>query len=81
MCRVNVNAKLCTALATPYVRLSRSDPPIGAAARAPVPPIRTCEYPFIARNIATVSHMPASIAPMASPMSASVLEPPPEQSI
>ena len=45
---------------------------IGAAARTPVPPIRTCEKPFIERKITTVLHMPASITPIAMPINASV---------
>ena len=56
-------------------------PLTGAADRAPVPPMRTCENPFIERKIATHLHSPASITPMAMPISASVEEPPPMQSM
>lgn len=35
----------------------------------------------MARKMATVLHMPASITPMAMPTSASVLEPPPTTSM
>ena len=53
----------------------------GTAERAPVPPMRTWEKPFMARKMATVLHMPASITPMAMPISASVDEPPPNTSM
>ncbi len=56
-------------------------PPTGVAERAPVPPMRTCEKPFIARKIATHLHSPASMTPMAMPISASVDDPPPMQSM
>ena len=56
-------------------------PATGAAERAPVPPMRTWEKPFMARKMATVLHMPASITPMAMPISASVEEPPPNTSM
>ena len=56
-------------------------PPTGAAERAPVPPMRTCEKPFIERKIATVLQQPASISPIAMPTSASVEEPPPTTSM
>jgi len=48
---------------------------------APVPPIRTCENPFMERKIATHWHSPASITPIAMPISASVEDPPPMQSM
>ena len=56
-------------------------PLTGAAERAPVPPIRTCEYPFIDRKIAQHLHSPASITPIANPINASVDDPPPRQSM
>jgi hypothetical protein len=46
-----------------------------------VPPIRTCEKPFIERKITTVLHMPASITPIAMPINASVDDPPPNTSM
>ncbi len=56
-------------------------PETGTAERTPVPPIRTCEKPFIERKITTVLHMPASITPIAIPTSASVDDPPPNTSM
>jgi len=46
-----------------------------------VPPILTWLKPFIERKITMVLHMPASMAPMARPISASVDEPPPNTSM
>ena len=43
--------------------------------------MRTWENPFIARKIATQLHSPASMTPMAMPISASVEDPPPMQSM
>ena len=56
-------------------------PEMGTAERTPVPPIRTCENPFIERKITTVLHMPASMTPIAIPISASVDDPPPNTSM
>ncbi len=61
--------------------MCRASPDTGAAARAPVPPMRTWLNPFMARKITTALHMPASIRPIAMPISASVDEPPPNTSM
>jgi hypothetical protein len=43
--------------------------------------MRTWENPFIERKRTTVLHIPASMTPIAMPMRASVLEPPPMTSM
>ena len=81
MWRMKVGAKFWPALRMPKGTWARSRPRTGWAARAPVPPIRKSEYPFMERKSATVLHMPASMAPMARPIKASVDEPPPNTSM
>ena len=64
----------------PWIPCAMASAPKTGACR-PVPPMRASVYPFIARKMATVLHIPTSITPIAMPISASVLDPPPEQSM